>query len=116
MQQITLRSNKVFKIGKKSDPSNFLVWLLDNLTRALKKEKQKFNPQALFQGSLKTSYIKGIKNSADYESVPTKVETKLFTILKLEFPERGIFNKIEDHVDIKDMMEYYLGKKGRIQG
>lgn len=116
MQQVIDRSNKLYKIGKKSDPSNFLIWLLDNLTRSLKKQKQKFNPLSLFQGVIKTSYIKGIKNSAEYESLPTKVETKMFSVIRLEFQERGVFNKVEDQVDIKDMMEYYLGKKGKTQG
>ena len=116
MQQITDRSNKLFKIGKKSDPVNFWVWLADNLSRSLKKEKHSFNPQALFQGTIKTSYIKGIKNSAEYEAIPSKVESKSFSIIKLEFPERGIFNKVEDHVNINDMLQYYLGQKGKIQG
>jgi hypothetical protein len=66
MQAITDRSNKVYKIGKKSDPANFIVWLVDNITRSLKKEKESFNPLSLFQGTIKTSYIKGIKNSAEY--------------------------------------------------
>ena len=73
MQQMTDRSNKFYKIGKKSDPVNYLMWLLDNLTRSIKKEKLKFNPQSLFQGTIKTSYIKGIKNSAEYENIPTKI-------------------------------------------
>ncbi len=37
MQAITDRSNKLYKIGKKSDPVNFIVWLIDNLSRSLKK-------------------------------------------------------------------------------
>lgn len=73
MQAITDRSNKVYKIGKKSDPTSFFVWLIDNLSRSLKKAKHNFNPLSLFQGSIKTSYIKGIKNSAEYENVPSKV-------------------------------------------
>ena len=48
--------------------------------------------------------------------MPTKVETKMFSVIRLEFQERGVFNKVEDQVDIKDMMEYYLGKKGKTQG
>lgn len=83
MQAITDRSNKVYKIGKRSDPTNFIVWLIDNLNRALKKEKINFHPLNLFQGTLKTSYIKGIKNSAEYESIPTKIESKNFTMIKL---------------------------------
>lgn len=70
----------------------------------------------LFQGTIKTSYIKGIKNSSEYESLPTKVESKNFTVIRLEFQEKGIFNKIENHVDIKDLIGYYLGQKGKIQG
>jgi U4/U6.U5 tri-snRNP-associated protein 2 len=83
MQAITERSSKLYKIGKKSDPSNFLVWLIDNLHKSLRKEKSSFNLLDLFQGSIKTSYIKGIKNSADYENVPTKVESKRFTVIRL---------------------------------
>jgi hypothetical protein len=50
------------------------VWLIDNLQKNLKKEKLNFSLLELFQGTIKTSYIKGIKNSAEYESLPTKVE------------------------------------------
>jgi U4/U6.U5 tri-snRNP-associated protein 2 len=37
MQAITDRSSKLFKIGKKSDPASFIIWLIDNLSRSLKK-------------------------------------------------------------------------------
>lgn len=37
-------------------------------------------------------------------------------MIRLEFQERGIFNKVEDQVDIRDLMAYYLGQKGKIQG
>jgi len=84
MQAITERSNKTYRIGIKSDPGNFIVWLIDNLQRSIKKSKiSNFNLVNLFQGTIKTSYIKGIKNSAEYESAPTKVEDKTFTVIKL---------------------------------
>jgi hypothetical protein len=37
----------------------------------------------LFQGTLKTSLIMGIKKSAEYESIPTKIEEKYFTVIRL---------------------------------
>ena len=37
MQIITEKSDKLYKIGKKSDPCNFLIWLIDNLAKTLKK-------------------------------------------------------------------------------
>jgi hypothetical protein len=37
MQAITEKSDKHYKIGKKSDPANFLVWLIDNLQKSFKK-------------------------------------------------------------------------------
>lgn len=73
MQAITEKSAKMYHIGKQSDPANFIVWLLDNLQRGLKKEKVGVDVMGLFQGTIKTSYIKGIKNSSEYESLPTKV-------------------------------------------
>jgi U4/U6.U5 tri-snRNP-associated protein 2 len=116
MQAISDKSEKLYRIGKRSDPANFLVWLIDNLQKGLKKEKPSLSLSDLFQGTIKTSYVKGIKNSAEYESLPTKVESKPFTVIRLEFQERGIFNKIENHVEMGELMEYYLGKRGKIQG
>lgn len=99
MQAITYRSKKQFKIGKASDPVQLLVWLLDNLHKAISKPSRKpFGLANLFQGSLKTSLVMGIKNSADYEDCASKVEVKPFTVVRLEFPERGIFNKVENQV------------------
>ena len=46
------------------------------------------------------SFIKGIKDSSEYESIPTKIEEAPFTILKLDFPEKGIFNKSQNRVDL----------------
>ena len=66
MQTITDKSNKVYRIGKKSDPAMFIIWFLDNLQRSIKKEKLKCSLLPQFQGIIKTSYIKGIKNSAEY--------------------------------------------------
>jgi hypothetical protein len=43
MQIISEKSEKIYKIGKKSDPCSFLIWLIDNLARSIKKEKKKFN-------------------------------------------------------------------------
>lgn len=37
MQTITEKSDKLYKIGKRSDPSNFLIWLIDNLNKGIKK-------------------------------------------------------------------------------
>lgn len=64
MQFIAEKSNKAFKIGKSADPAKFLIWLIDNLSKELKKEKAKCLPIHLLQGVLKTAYVKGIKNSA----------------------------------------------------
>lgn len=63
LQAVTDSSNKKFKIGSQSDPSSFFLWLVDNLQKEIKKEKIKFDIQKLFRGKLKTSIIKGIKNS-----------------------------------------------------
>lgn len=70
-----------------SDPSLFLVWLINNLDKIIQKEKKnKFPFMSLFQGQIKTSFIRGIKDSADYERVPQKVETRNFVTLRVEFP------------------------------
>jgi hypothetical protein len=37
MQAITEKSDKLYRIGKHSDPANFLIWLIDNLQKGLKK-------------------------------------------------------------------------------
>jgi U4/U6.U5 tri-snRNP-associated protein 2 len=74
LQAISDKSNKLFKIGKLSDPSLFLVWLINNTDKLLQKEKHhKFNLLRLFEGQIKTSFIRGIKDSAEYERIPEKV-------------------------------------------
>ena len=83
MQAVTEKSDKLYRIGKKSDPAQFIVWLIDNLQKCIKRSKVSLNLFELFQGTIKTSYIKGIKNSAEYESIPTKVESKSFTVIRL---------------------------------
>lgn len=59
---------------------------------------------------MKISFIKGIKDSSEYESIPTKIEESCFTILKLDFPEQGIFNKSQNKVELEILLEKYLGK------
>ena len=49
LQAISDKSNKLFKIGKQSDPSLFFVWLVNNLEKLFHKEKQsKFHLLRLF--------------------------------------------------------------------
>jgi U4/U6.U5 tri-snRNP-associated protein 2 len=67
LQAVTDASSKKFRIGNSSDPSIFLLWLLDSLNKGLRKEKKtKFDVQKLFRGKLKTSIIKGVKDSYEY--------------------------------------------------
>lgn len=66
----------------------------------------------MFKGKLKISIIKGIKDSYEYESIPSKVDDVPFTILKLEFPEKGIFNKSQNQIGILSLLEKYMGKVG----
>lgn len=99
LQTLTDASLKKFKIGKPADPLELLLWLLDNLSKAIrKKEKKKnnFDLQGLFRGKLKTSIIRGIKDSYEYEDAPSKVNEIPFSLLKLEFPEQGVFNKSQN--------------------
>lgn len=84
LQAISDKSKKLFKIGKMSDPSLFIVWIINNLDKIIQKEKgRKFPFLALFEGQIKTSFIRGIKDSAEYESIPEKVETKNFVTLRV---------------------------------
>lgn len=54
-------------MGTQSDPATFFLWLIDNLTKGLKKNQPKMDLQKLFRGTLKTSIIHGIKDSYEYE-------------------------------------------------
>jgi U4/U6.U5 tri-snRNP-associated protein 2 len=48
-QIICERSAKFFKIGKKGDPSTFLVWSLNNIDKTIRKSKEKtFDLLSLF--------------------------------------------------------------------
>jgi U4/U6.U5 tri-snRNP-associated protein 2 len=48
-QVISEKSSKFFKIGKKGDPSTFLVWNLNNVDKVIRKSKAKnFDLLSLF--------------------------------------------------------------------
>ena len=67
------------------------------LKQSIKKQKKThFNVSNLFKGLLKTSYIKGIKDSHEYEKKPSKIADVAFMMLKFQFPEKGIFNKSQN--------------------
>ena len=95
LQYISDRSGKKFKIGSQSDPTTFMLWMMDALTKGIKKQYKKkyFDVSSLVRGSLKTSVIRVGKESNEYEDMPSKVQETPFLILKLQFPEKGIFNK-----------------------
>ena len=72
-----------------------MLWLMDTLTKGIKKQYKKkyFDVSSLMKGALKTSVIRIGKESNEYEDLSSKVQETPFLILKLQFPEKGIFNK-----------------------
>lgn len=37
MQAVSKKSNKMFKIGATADPSKLIVWLIDNVSKEIRK-------------------------------------------------------------------------------
>lgn len=112
LQAIAAASEKRFKIGVRSDPIDFLAWLLNTLHQHAPRPPV---VHQTFQGEVRvtTTTIRGGADGA--ESAETQTQTQPFVFLALDLPVSPLYKDANEvnaipHVPIQTLLAKYDGR------